>query len=487
MKPFIFSLVIMTVIGMSPAERKTSDNKDIIIENEQVRLVIGSNGISKSLVYKPANEECLVPGEQISLFSATQERPFNNEVKLAHPNKKTTFQADTIYRKGDKLIVGFEIIPYEAVVDIQVTPQYIRFSLADFIVHENDYPDYLRITPPPVSEMCFLQLPIRNRENFGEWLNVSWDDRVAVNVLGTDPYARIEAEKRKGYRIMKADAVKDIKLKGVGAALIVCQTNDLLDHIGQMEEDYDLPRGVASRRSKMINASYYWTTDINQGNVDQHLKYAKMAGLRGMLLYYPSFIASDSYEKLGDYDWRKEYPNGKEDLVKVLDKIKAQGITPGFHFLHSHIGLESKYVTPAADHRLNLVKMFTLAKPLGKDDTEVYVEQNPEGSTMASGCRVLKIGTELVSYTGYTTEPPYKFTGCSRGSYGTTLCSQPLGLIFGILDVSEFGAISVYIDQNTSLQDEIADKIADIYNAGISVCLLRWVRRGQSSLWLSCA
>ncbi|MGV8092685.1 MAG: hypothetical protein AB2L24_12585 [Mangrovibacterium sp.] len=59
--------------------------------------------------------------------------------------------------------------------------------------------------------------------------------------------------------------------------------------------------------------------------------------------------------------------------------------------------MNSRYVTPAADHRLNLVKMFTLAKPLGKDDTEVYVEQNPEGSVMADGCRVLKIGTELVT------------------------------------------------------------------------------------------
>ncbi|MGV8092686.1 MAG: hypothetical protein AB2L24_12590 [Mangrovibacterium sp.] len=32
--------------------------------------------------------------------------------------------------------------------------------------------------------------------------------------------------------------------------------------------------------------------------------------------------------------------------------------------------------------------------------------------------------------------------------------------------MSEFGATSVYIDQNTSLQDEIAEKIADIYDAG---------------------
>ena len=161
-----------------------------------------------------------------------------------------------------------------------------------------------------------------------------------------------------------------------------------------------------------------------------------------------------------------EYPNGKEDLVNMLSKIQDTGITPGFHFLHTHIGRDSKYVTPVPDPRLNLLKYFTLAEPLGKNDTEIYIEQNPRGATMADGCRVLKIGTELISYEDYTTTPPYKFTGCTRGIDKTTVNSQPIGYIFGLLDVSEFGARSVYIDQNTDLEDEIAEKIADLYDTG---------------------
>lgn len=69
-------------------------------------------------------------------------------------------------------------------------------------------------------------------------------------------------------------------------------------------------------------------------------------------------------------------------------------------------------------------------------------------------------------FKGYTTEPPYRFTGCKRGEYSTIVKNHPLGLIGGILDVSEFGATSVHIDQNSSLQDEIADKIADAFNTG---------------------
>ncbi len=441
--------------------------QDIIIENEQLRLVIGGDCITKSLTHKPTGEECLAVGEETALFSVTQERPFNNEVKLAHPNKRTVFQANRIRREDNKLIIGFEITPYEVVVEIIEKPMYIGFCLADFIVHPTDYPG-LRMSPPPVAELRLLQLPVKNRKYFGEWLNVSRDDKIAVNVLATSPYARIDSERRKGYRVLSADAVRDIKLKGVGAALITCATNNLLDAIEAIEEDYDLPKGVKSRRSDMINKSAYWSGNINPNNVDEHIKYAKMGGFSNMLLYYTSvFQEKGGYGLNGNYDYRAEYPNCRDDLKKMLDKIKSAGITPGLHFLHTHIGLLSRYVTPVADHRLNVTRRFTLAKALNKDDTVVYVEQNPQGTVMADRCRVLKFGGELISYEGYENEPN-RFIGCKRGEHSTIAQNHPVGLVGGILDVSEFGGTSVYLDQNSSLQDEVADKIADAFNAGFS-------------------
>ena len=467
MKVYAIWFTTLSFFILSWTMSSATAQKDIVIENEQVQLVIGSNGVAKSLLYKATNEECLLPGDSISIFSVTQERPYHNEIKLAHPNKRMTFKANSIRREEDKLIVGFELVPYDAVIRINETPDYIGFTFEDFRVHPNVYPDYLKMTPPPASEICFLQLPVRNRENFGEWLNVSWDEKIAVNVLGTDPFARIDADERNGYRILRADAVKDVKLRDVGAALIVCKTKDLLDKIAQIEEDYNLPKGVKSRRNKQIQLSYYWSGAANPGNIDEHLKYAKMGGFRNFMIYYTSFLSGSGYRNLGDYDFNKSlYPNGKEDLRAMLKKIEDAGLTPGLHVLHSHIGRNSRYVTPIPDHRLNVLRYFTLAKPMGMNDTEIYVAQNPIESTMADGTRVLKIGTELISYEDYTTTAPYKFTGCKRGIDNTTVNAQPMGYIFGLLDVSEFGATSVYIDQNTDLQDEVAEKIADIYNVG---------------------
>ena len=150
------------------------ENKSIILENEAFALTIGEDCVAKSLICKATGEECLMQGKNISVFSVTQPRPFNNEVKLAHPNKRTTFQGNRLRREGDKLIVGFEITPFEAEVTVKITESYMVFTLSDFIVHEKDY-EGLSMTPPPVAEFRILQLPIRNRSNFGEWLNVFFD------------------------------------------------------------------------------------------------------------------------------------------------------------------------------------------------------------------------------------------------------------------------------------------------------------------------
>jgi len=485
MKINVCLFVLMFITLISCTKNTPKDKGDIVIENKNVKLVISSDGTSRSLMYKPENEECLAKGKNIPVFSVTQKRPYNNEIKLSYPNKKMTFNANSIRRKGNKLIVGFELIPYEAMILIKETPDYIGFSFDNFIVSPGDY--RVKITPPPATELCFMQLPVKNREHFGEWLNVSWDDNISVNLLGTDPYARIDAEKRNGYRIMKADAVKAIKLKGVGAALIVCKTESLLDKIAVVEKDYHLPLGVKSRRNPITKLSYYWSANVNPGNVEKHLKYAKMGGFRNMMLYYTSFTNSKGYRNLGNYDWGPMYPNGKKDLENMLKKIKGEGIMPGFHFLHSHIGRDSRYVTPVPDSRLNLRRYYTLAKPLSKKDTIIYTEQNPEGTIMADDCRVLKIGTEFISYKSYTTSQPYKFTGCTRGVDETTVNSRQAGYIFGLVDISEFGATSLYLDQNTDLQDEIAEKIANIYDAGFMFVYFDGSEGVNSPFWYNVA
>ncbi len=436
--------------------------RGVTIENRLMKLVIAGDGTVVSLVFKPTRTECLAGGKRVPVSTITEPRPYQNEVKLAYPNRRTTFKANAVRLEGDKLVIGYELIPWEATVRVKATGDYIAFSLEALTLTEPSV-----MPEPPISEMWFLRLPLRERRHWGDWLNVVWDDDVAIALVAADPCANADSEEGEGCRILAAGSDAAVRLAGVTAALIVCATGELLDKIAAVEEDYGLPRGVASRRRSLYTASYYWTCDVTPATVDEHIAYAKRGGFRLMNIYYPAFLEGNGYRRIGDYDaFRREYPNGKADLKAMLARIKRAGITPGCHFLHSHLGRESRYVTPVPDHRLNLLRIFTLARPLAPADTTVFVEQNPLHATMEAGRRVLKAGTELLSYAGYTTTPPYAFTGCVRGVDKTSAAAHPAGFLFGLLDVSEFGATSVYIDQYSGLQDEVADAIADLWDAG---------------------
>ncbi len=460
---------------------------DAVIENDQVRLVIGANAIVRSLVFKPTGEECLVSGKNIPVSTMIQDRPYQNEVKLAYPNQEMAFKANSVRKDGNRLTIGYELIPDSIVVSIHIKPQYIEFKIEDLIADQEGYGGVL-ITTPPASKIWFLQLPIRERSHYGDLLQVVWDDKVATSLLSTDPYAKIAAEKWDGCYILKAGSERDVKLKGTSAALITCATDKLLDHIGRLEDDFGLAPGVKSRRSKEYRYSYYWTGDINPGNLQRHLEYAKKGGFRAMSIYYPAFLKSRGYRLIGDYEWNRSlYPKGKEDLRQLLNTVKKEGIVPGFHFLHTFIGLDSKYVTPVPDHRLNMVKLFTLAAPLKKEDTTIYVDQYPGAIEMANGRRVLKIGTELITYSGFTDTRPYKVTGCVRGAFQTKAADQPAGFMLGVLDVSEFGAQSVYINQDNDLQDEMAEKLADIYDAGFEFCYYDGSEGVNAPFWFNIA
>ena len=456
--------------------------KSFVFENKNFRLTVGENAITESLIYKPNGEELLYAGEDISLFSVTQLRPFNNEVKLAYMNKRTTFEANKISVDGNNIIVDFEIIPYQAVVTFDVKDEYISFTLTDFIVPYDLY-DGLSMDLPPVEEFRILQLPIKNRKNFGQWINAVWDEKASACVLAAMPEAIIDSERRVGYRILTADAQKCVNLKGTTASLIVSGgREEFLGAVNTLEHDFGLPLGVESRKNPIINRSIYWSADLCPANVDEHLKYAKMGGFDCMLLYYECMCPLPktwSYGTCGDYSISEKYPGGYEDMKAVIKKIKDAGITPGIHFLHTHIGKYTKYITPVCDHRLNLLEHYTIAKPLGLGNEDIYVYENPKNAQMFEDKRVfneenvvlmsrkvLQFGGELIKYEGFTTEPPYRFYGIERGYWNTNIVEHPVGQIGGLLDVSEYVATSAYIDQNTDLQDEIAEEIAKLYDCG---------------------
>ena len=442
---------------------------EVSFENARFRLTVGDDAIVKSLKLKATGEELLDLRDPTPLISVTQARPFNNEIKLKYPHRRTTYSANRIRREEDRLVVGFEIAPYEAVVSVKSTDDYIAFTLEDFILTEKSYPLCpthnvpLDFTAPPVEEFRLVQLPVRNRANYGEWLNVQWDGAAAVGILSTSEHAQLDADSRNGYRLMHADALREVKLRGTGAALVVDAGGEsILDRIAALERNYDLPRGVENRRNPLVNASIYFASGLNLSTVDRHIAMAKKGGFRLMQTPISNFMGPEGARK-----YNSNFPNGFADVKAVLDRIHASGIVPGMHILHTFVDLDSPLVKGGADRRLQLREHYTLARALGPDDTEVFVDENPQNAERMEKARLLKFGKELMSYEDFTTERPYRFTGVKRGVRGTPAAAHEEGLIGGTLWICEYGGNDIYIKQDSDLQDEVAKQVAEFWKAGM--------------------
>ena len=269
--------------------------------------------------------------------------------------------------------------------------------------------------------------------------------------MGGTPYMDVDNERRWGFRRLSVESIGSYGVTNGIAILAAAPDRDsFLDQVDAAESDFGMPRGVRSRRDDRLNASIYWTMDIRPENVDEILAYAREGGFRMLLIYFPALVKAKNYRTLPDYSW--DYGWNDETFSAAVRKFNAAGITVGFHTLQTFIGLASDLVTPEADHRLALVRHFTLAKPLplSEDPCELFVEENPVAAPMHPKCRVLRFDTELFEYAGYTTKRPYRFTGVRRRHLGTYAKAHPLGEIGGVLGISECAAISTYVDQNSS-------------------------------------
>ena len=441
--------------GSTTGRPITPEPDDIVLENRQARLIIGPDGTARSLRHKDTGQECLAPGSATPAFSVTQYRPYENELQLRYPAKSRTFPVRSVRRQGDRLLLEFELVDHEVTLRMGVTDDYFSFAVEK--IESATKPGFRQKRPTPLDEVCLLQLPVRNREHFGEWLNVQWDNSVAVCLLGTDPYPRIDGLERDGYHLMQAAAVRGVKLEGVGAALIVTGAERILDGVARVEKDFDLPDGVESRRRPEYSYSYYWVSDVSPANIDLHLEYARRGGFRTFMIYYTAFAPNP-----GHYRFRKDrYPRGMRDLQQVVRKIEDAGLIPGLHHHYNKAIGQDPYITPRPDPRLNLKRTFTLAGAINAGQTVIEVEENPEGCDLDSAVKVLKLDEELVEYDSYATERPYRFLGCRRGALGTRARPHRSGGKFGLLG-EVAGVVGVY-DQRTGIQEEVSRRLGKLY------------------------
>jgi hypothetical protein len=324
--------------------------------------------------------------------------------------------ASAVSLAGDKLTIWFAGANVTATYQVTTKPHYLAFKLlslaADSIIDRID----------------LLQLRVRRLPFLGPWIDVAYDDQFGICLCAGNIRTNAGMSQHPQYVEMRALATRDATLEGATAVLFGCPSpkERFLDVMGIVERDFQMPSGAKNRRSPAQKYSYLWC-DPTPGNVDQYIALAQRAGFRMILFSYTSVT-----QGAGHFLFNKQFPNGSDDLKKVTDRIRAGSV--GIHIHYSKADRTDSYVTPVPDERLHKVRTFLLAAAVDEKADTLTVYENPAGCTRDKDRRILQIGRELIAYRDYTTQPPYRFTGCERGCLKTTAAAHSAGEPTGLLD-----------------------------------------------------
>lgn len=169
--------------------------------------------------------------------------------------------------------------------------------------------------------------------------------------------------------------------------------------------------------------------------------------------------------KFGDFELnKKKFPDGWESFKRINDRLHAAGISSIFHTYAFFIDKNSKYVSPVPSEDLGYFSSFTLKEPLNAVSDEIAVNESTANISTIIGFHVensvsLRIGSELIEFSGVTKTAPYKFTGCKRGVNGTRSSFHPVNE--KVFHLSErFGRFVP--GPETALFNEIARRTAEI-------------------------
>ncbi len=456
-KPLALSVII--IVGAISA------HADVTLENDYVRWTIGDDAKQRSFVVKATGDDLMAPGAAFPLASLHDAQGWHDAASLT--------------AKGDRWTVGF--------ADGAGSIELVTRAESDHFFLE-----LMGDVPPGVDRLAFAQTSLNiPRETVGHYWPIGRVGDLHILFAGLSPYVRNSYNSTRGT-VFRAEAVNSTGFDDIRLAILTTNTNETLPAIERLELKYGLPHltlgGAWFRNSSELRQPYLFT-DLTEANVSEVIEFAKRGGFGHVLVFSTTWAVSN-----GHYEFKPQsYPNGLAGLKRVADELHAAGLKLGIHFLSACISRHDPYVRPVPDRRLAVAREFRLVRDIDETATEVVVDASPTGMTKedsyaSSGCD-LWIGDEIIAYTDYSTEEPFRFAGCNRGRYGTAPASHKAGATVRYLQRQ----YNFYLpDAKTDLLPEIAARIATICNrCGVDMlyfdggeAMNRLGRRWHDSHWI---
>ncbi len=401
-----------------------------VIENDLIRLEVSPDGLGLRFVDKATGTD----------YCRAEQSPF---ARISKDGR--SFAASEVRSSSGGIRVRFGDAKVEAVLRATAVKRYIVLEVVS-------------LSGDGVEQLTFVDVPLR--------LKGQPDEPFAACALALN--LRTYVSPLPGPAgALSASCMRRVGFAGAKAALIGCPQAELRDVIKEVvSAAEDLPHSPVGGPWALDGPdnyrSYLFNFDgITVDTADEWIKLAKSLGITQI-----DFHGGSSF-RFGDCQPNPaRYPRGFDDLKAAIDKLHAAGIQAGLHTYAACIDKRTPWVTPVPDPRLGKDATFTLAQDMTASDAVVSVRESTEKMSAITGFFVrnsvtLQIDDELITYTGVSKEPPYAFTGCTRGVLGTRVSEHKKGAKVGHLK-EVFGYFQP--DHKTTLFTEVAAKSAEAFN-----------------------
>jgi hypothetical protein len=348
-------------------------------------------------------------------------------------------------REGDELVIDLRRNAGQVVLRITPRPGYFRIEV---------------VRAPAAESLVFCQLLPDAAAERGSMLGMLSDDThgVCLRALNLDTNVSLTS----GGKGLAATTYGTYGIERGDIALVGARREDLRQVLKRVTETEDVPKselGGAWAMESEDNRGSYLFSEISEANADEWIDLARRGGFTHVHFH-------GWWSSLGHYEPnRGRFPDGLESMKRVVDRIHAAGLKASMHTLTGCISTNDSWVTPVPDPRLTADASYTLARELGPEDKEIFLTE-PFGNhdvvwSYSGNGNVVRIGEELIHYEEISREEPYALRRCIRGAFKTRPGTHAAG---AQVDHLLQRYLAFYPDQNSTLVDELADCVANVFN-----------------------
>ena len=427
----------------------------LTVENDCAKIVVGTNGCLVGFIDRRSGQNyCRHPsGAPLA------------RVKLYGKS----YAASKATLAGERLTLELGTSGVTAVVQIKAQPRH-------FLV------EVLSVSSDAIEEFAFVDIPLS--------LTGAAQEPFAACALALNLKTRVRLIPQASAQLWAA-CYPRFGLAGAEVALIACPRAELRQVMQEVvTAAKDLPHspigGPWALDAPGNYGSYLFDFgDLTEKTVGRWIEVAQSLGVTQI-----DFHGGRSF-RFGDFRPNPTlYPQGVPSMKAVIDRLHAAGIQAGLHTYAMFINKSCPYVTPVPDPRLGKDATFTLAADLPADASQVPVLESTADMSTITGFFVrnsvtVQIDDELITYAQVAKEPPYAFTKCSRGAYGTKVAPHRKGT--PVHHLRECFGLFVP-DGDSTLLAEVAAKTAELYNgAGFDMIYLDALDGGDAVAGRACA